>query len=108
MTTTKSPLDLALSFSAGLIDRDRAMTKEEIRLVAERVTRWAKEVSGEPLDPAAVASKLEDNLNVWIPDLTSLEDNTDHVPWLPDKMTQINWHFWDRYREYLLTEKGWP
>jgi hypothetical protein len=38
---------------------------------------------------------------------TILEDQQDHIPWLPDRKAEINWDFWDRYRRYLEEEKGW-
>ena len=37
---------------------------------------------------------------------TTLDDSTDHKPWLPTRRGQISWRYWERYRE-LLKER-WP
>jgi len=48
---------------------------------------------------------LETNYNTWIDHPRSLVDDK-HIPWLPDKMEQIKWQYWNRYRIFLQ-ENDW-
>lgn len=36
----------------------------------------------------------------------SYEDN-ETVPWIRQKMDDIEWFYWDRYKQYLLSDKHW-
>jgi len=51
---------------------------------------------------------LQSRLITWVPgDITGVEFNENHVPWLEDKKSEISWDFWNRYQKYLSSEKGW-
>lgn len=51
-------------------------------------------------------TEIETLVDVWIGTGTTLDDATDHEPWLPDKRATINWHFWRRYERFLEEEAG--
>jgi len=36
------------------------------------------------------------------------DSNSSQAPWLSKKKNDINWYYFDRYKEYLHTEKGFP
>lgn len=48
---------------------------------------------------------LESIFTTWIDIPLTLVDGN-HKPWLPSKQLQINWQYWERYRQYLK-ESGW-
>ena len=51
---------------------------------------------------------LEANLNVFVPNASTLVDNSaDHIPWLPDRRGTIEWNFTRRYQRLLRENKGW-
>ncbi|BAZ27267.1 endonuclease [Kalymmatonema gypsitolerans NIES-4073] len=62
----------------------------------------ATEVSEEML-----VRDLESLFNIWIGKGTILDNQENHIPWLPDRRSEISWDFWNRYRRYLEEEKGW-
>ena len=51
-------------------------------------------------------TEIETLVDVWIGTGTTLDDATDHEPWLPDKLATINWQFWRRYERFLEEETG--
>ncbi len=61
-----------------------------------------------------VYSELERLHTVEVIDTTGiLEDNTNHVEWFnPSANTgtsrQIEWHFWDHFKQYMTIVKHWP
>jgi hypothetical protein len=63
---------------------------------------------GEAVDLAALRREVEHRVTVWQAPSTGLDDNTDHVEWLPGAKAGINWLFWDRYRRYLEDVKLMP
>lgn len=50
-------------------------------------------------------TEIETLVDVWIGTGTTLDDATDHEPWLPDKRAAIHWNFWRRYERFLEEEK---
>lgn len=61
----------------------------------------------DPVDEAALVRELESLYTVWIGKGAILDDEQDHIPWLPAKRAEIDWDFWYRYRQYLERNKGW-
>jgi Z1 domain len=60
------------------------------------------------LDLAALQREVEHRVTVWQAPASSLDDDTDHVEWLPAAKAGIDWQFWDRYRRYLEDAKLLP
>ena len=61
----------------------------------------------EVIDTELLIRDLETLYSIWMAQGSILEDQQDHIAWLPDRKAEINWDFWDRYRRYLEEEKGW-
>ena len=40
--------------------------------------------------------------------LGALFQSEDHKPWLASRQGDIDWYYWERYRKFLLTSKGFP
>jgi hypothetical protein len=57
-------------------------------------------------DTIRLVKELETIFTTWIDRPQTLEDNSNHVPWLPKKLAEIRWFYWDRYRQFLM-EEGW-
>ncbi len=59
------------------------------------------------VDADALRREIEELVTVFVPGETVLEDNTNHVPWLPEERASIEWNFWERYQR-LLTDQQLP
>ena len=63
---------------------------------------------GAEIDLDALVRLLEANLNVFVANASALIDNNaDHIPWLPDRRGTIEWNFTRRYQRLLRENKGW-
>jgi len=45
--------------------------------------------------------ELETRYHILIGESKTLEDNSDHIPWLAARRAEIDWRYWYRYRQYL-------
>ena len=63
---------------------------------------------GDVIDPAALIREVMHRVTVWQAPSTGLDDDTDHVEWLPAAKAAIDWRFWDRYRRYQEEVKLMP
>jgi Z1 domain len=59
------------------------------------------------VDAESLIRELETLYVIWIGQGKILEEQQDHIQWLPERRAEINWDFWNRYRRYLEEEKGW-
>jgi hypothetical protein len=83
--------------------QDLIREKVQMALSMLRSQGIAEEISAEGL-----IREIETLYSIWIPQGSILEDeDQDHIPWLYDSKSSINWDFWDRYQRYLEEEKGW-
>lgn len=57
------------------------------------------------VDTDALRREIEEQVTIFVPGGSVLEDNTDHLAWLPDERASIEWSFWERYRRYLAAGK---
>jgi hypothetical protein len=80
------------------------LIREKVQTVLSmlRSQKMAEEVEAESL-----IRELETLYVIWIGQGTILEEQQDHIPWLPERRAEVNWDFWNRYRRYLEEEKGW-
>ena len=63
---------------------------------------------GDSIDLLVLRKEVESRVSVWQDPSAFLEDDTDHIEWLPGAKASINWNFWDRYRRYLEDTKLMP
>lgn len=62
----------------------------------------------EDLDRELLRRDIESSFNVFIADANLMSDDGDHEPWLEQTREQLDWRFWSRYRQYLLTVNRMP
>ena len=101
----------ALEMVRGWLENEKYNVSKEIiqKKVDLVVNMLASQESGDlAIDRDYLVRDLESIFNISIGSSKNLDNNTeDHIPWLPDRRSEINWDFWDRYRRYLEKEKGW-
>lgn len=84
-------------------DEDQIRRTAEIAVVAVKSQNGSDEISVEEL-----VKELEANLNVVVGSASTLTDeDSDHIPWLPDRRASIEWRFTRRYHRLLKELKGW-
>lgn len=89
---------------------ERKATPDTIREFIEMMKRGYGDTL---VDEAWLFNKLESIHSVSIGTVTMLDDMTNHLEWFnPATNTatkrDLSWHFWDHYKDYLTTVKGWP
>nr|HID58985.1 endonuclease [Desulfobacterales bacterium] len=89
---------------------EKDVTPEEIRKYIDRMKSAYPEVT---LDEALLFRKLETIHSVIVGAPDVLDDVTDHEEWFnPSTNSPItedfDWHFWEHFRNFLSTKKGWP
>lgn len=57
---------------------------------------------------ADLVKELETRFSVWIGTAKILEDDTGHVRWLEERRGEIDWDFWERYRELIMRDWATP
>lgn len=81
-------------------------TTDEIKGTVKRVCEMLRTGGELDFSEAKLVTDIETLVDVWIGTGTTLDDVTDHEPWLPDKRATIKWHFWRRYEQFLEQEEG--
>jgi hypothetical protein len=100
----------ARSIALNLLPEEQSSyTREEIE-TAVRGAFKAQEATGQQpgWDPELLTREIEAQVTIFVGYGTALDDAMDHVPWLPQRRGEDIWHFWDRYRTYLLDDKQYP
>jgi Z1 domain len=103
----ENALQQALRLVLAMLPQDRAATPAEVTSVCDDVHSMLSR-RGAGIDLAALRREAEAKVAVWQEPSTGLEDDADHVEWLPEAKGSINWQFWDRYRRYLEDGKLMP
>ena len=102
--------DLARTIAQTMIsfarekEKDRDM-EEIIREQVDKVINMLAENS-ESLDREQLIKELETIFSTWIGDAITLEGRDNHEPWLFNKRQDIDWRYWNRYKQYLQ-KNGW-
>jgi hypothetical protein len=79
--------------------------RESIRDCVQKAASVCQKV--DKCDEDKLVLELESIYTTFIGNGTKLDDHEDHIPWLSDRKSSINWDFWDRYQLYLEQEKSW-
>jgi hypothetical protein len=87
---------------AQILLRDRlgqgdTLTREVIEEAVEFVSRGD---GAQDIRDLAVR-ELETRYHILIGESKTLQDNSDHIAWLPTRRAEIDWRYWNRYRQYL-------
>jgi len=86
------------------------VTPEDIRIFIKRVESLYPQAK---LNEAWLFRKLESMHAVIVGNPDFLDSKTDHEEWFNPSVNrpikrEFEWHFWEHYREYLMSYKGWP
>ena len=99
----------ALDIARTLVRKWREETGQPLTsdILRKILTKAAEnlEIKLHDTEARLLVRKLETIFTTWIDKPQTLDDGK-HVPWLPQRMTEINWFYWERYRR-LLVEQGW-
>ena len=100
-TTARS---IALNWLDGVSPLDGDTLRQAAEIAAQAVNRRP----GSDVDLEALVRELETNLTVLVGSASTLTDEqSDHVPWLPERRASIGWKFSRRYQRFLQEQKGW-
>jgi len=95
-----SNYDLAIKMAQLFIPDDKPITKSIINEAAkEAITSLRKKA--DTINEEKLIALLEGLYAIHIGECTILDDNVDHIQWLQDKKSEIEWDFWNRYESYL-------
>ncbi len=85
-------------------------THDQLRRHVSAMQSAMREVDPEfeDVDTERLLRELEARLNVFQPASEMLTDDSDHIPWLPNKAEGIAWKFWNRYSRHLRENEGLP
>ena len=78
--------------------------RKKIRLVSEMLKA---ETGASNVDEDQLFTEIESLMNVWIGLGSTLDDDKDHIAWLADRKSEIDWRFWKRYEQFLEEDVGW-
>jgi hypothetical protein len=99
---------LARTLVLNLLRGLEAPTQEDIRREAESVVALlSRRAEGAAVDLGLLVRDVESLCNIWVGAASSLENQEDHVEWLSELRSRIDWRFWDRYRRFLEDERQW-
>lgn len=94
------------SLNAGVYASDSPMPSlatimDDIDDLASGEMRRNSSLVIDDADKQELLRRIEFQINIWVPDVAVMEDNRDHIDWLPEKLETIDWQFSDRYLDYL-------
>lgn len=101
MTTQDYAYRMASALLRAQYETGVSITLPLIKDSAGRVVVAAEGIGEGELNLDALERKLEAEFNVQVPDEDWLDDPRDHFDWLPEWRADNDWHFWNRYRQYL-------
>lgn len=96
---------LAQALLRALPEVTEGAIREHVKLAVDLVR---KSQGDAVIDSEALVRELRSRFNTTIGEGTIMEDPRDHIPWLPNRRAGIKWRFWERYRQYLEDDRGWP
>src|SRR3989304_183699 len=103
-----SNYNTALNLAQTLLKSKQNITLDLIREKVKAVLSMLSTMSQiEGIDEEQLGRDLESRFNTWMGMGTVLDNIQDHQIWLPDRKSEIQWKFWNRYECYLEEEKGW-
>lgn len=76
--------------------------------IEDAVTQMLHVPNFAAIDKATLIREVQAIYNIRMDEFRIIEKKESRLPWINDKMTSIEWNFWNRYRDYLQDEKNYP
>ena len=103
-----SDFTTARSIALNWLDGVSPLDEDMLRRAAEIAVQAVNSRPGAEVDADALIRELEANLNVLVGAASTLTDEqSDHLPWLPERRGSIEWRLARRYRRFLQEQRGW-
>ena len=100
--TTSAAMDRARRIALTLLDGHPYPSESDIDGAVVAAVA-ALEKMDQPVDASSLRRRLEADISVFVGQGTVLEDHdANHRPWLDARRGDIDWRFWDAYREWSL------
>jgi hypothetical protein len=97
----------ALRVVLAMLPHDRDVSLMEVAVACEMVCSMLAG-GGEAVDLTVLRREAESRISVWQAASTGLDDSADHIEWLLEAKSSLNWQFWDRYRRHIEDAKLMP
>lgn len=91
----------------AMLPQDRDALPAEVAEACDMVHSMFSRQGG-AIDLATLRKEIEHRVAVWQDPPTGLDDDTDHIEWLPAARASIDWQFWNRYRRFQEDVKLMP
>jgi len=99
----------ARNLAVDILRGQRVRTADVIRQTAEKAAQaQALFDQTASVDVEKLTAELRHLFSVTAESATALDDETEHLPWLPARRGSIAWRFWNRYVTYLERDFGMP
>jgi hypothetical protein len=105
-------VQMATGLALKLLSQEQTPTSDAIRTVVHNVVIMLhnmgriSEVTDE--DEAWLVRQIETLCNIYVPMMATLDDPRGHQEWLFARRADIEWRFWERYRQFLEDVVGLP
>jgi hypothetical protein len=95
-------LDRARHIALTILQHQVAPTTEDLDRALEGAIAAAAAL-GDTIDRDQLRRRLEADISVFVGDASVLADNdANHRPWLDARRAEIEWRFWDAYRDWSV------
>lgn len=100
----------AMNVARGALKDSPFPTEEQVDAAARVAAPVASALCpGFVLDVEVLKSQLMHVYSVSVDAARVLDgEKGEHVPWLPDRRSSLQWKFWKRYEDYLIRDVGMP
>lgn len=98
----------ARNLAIDILRKERVVTPELIREIATKAVQAMAPFAPTGVDEGQLVAELLHLFSVSVGQATALDDPTEHRPWLPDRRSQVQWRFSNRYMTYLDRDFGMP
>jgi hypothetical protein len=92
------------------VSQNKPVTPEQIRSWVDAMADMAESMEPEDIvDREQIAKEIEADVNVHIGTWNSMSDDSDHIPWLHERLDdKAEWKFWSRYERLMRNELKLP
>lgn len=92
------------------VGQGKPVTPEQIRIWVHSVSDMVETLEPDDVvDREMIAKEIEADVNVHVGNWNSMSDDSDHVPWLQERLQDKDeWKFWGRYERLMRNEFKLP